>query len=358
MSAAARNWEKESVELLEGLIRHYSPSREERSAVEFLVGRMKALGLSDAHVDEVGNAVAAKGSGPEVLLIGHIDTVHGELPVRNDGEFVYGRGACDAKGPLATLVMAAAQLGEQELPFRLVVAGVVEEEIDSSKGARHLMRKISPRHAILGEPSNTNGVTIGYKGRMLAKCTAYAEKGHSASLMENAIEKGLLFYERLRKDFAVGTSFDKVMMNLTQANSVGEDFNVNPHEFRFAIDIRVPPGMGAYGIAERIIKMAPKDVKVQFTEVLDGVETDMNDAAARALVKAVRKHGLHPRFVHKLSSSDMNIINAKVKTVAYGPGDSKLDHTDAEKVSIKEYLLAIEIVKDALRELAAKEKSK
>lgn len=51
---------EEAVALLEGLIRHYSPSREERSAVQFLVERMKALGFTDAHVDEVGNAVATK----------------------------------------------------------------------------------------------------------------------------------------------------------------------------------------------------------------------------------------------------------------------------------------------------------
>ncbi|MCK4714291.1 MAG: M20/M25/M40 family metallo-hydrolase, partial [Candidatus Aenigmarchaeota archaeon] len=330
-------YKERAVRLLEGLIRHYSPSREEQEAVKFLVERMKELGL-DARIDEVGNAVATKGSGPEVLLIGHIDTVHGELPVRNDGEFIYGRGACDAKSPLATLVMAASLV--ENLPFKLIVAGVVEEESDSSKGAKHLIRKIKPRHAFLGEPSNTNGVTIGYKGRILAKCSAYAPKGHSASLMENAIEKGLLFYEGLRKEFDDGTSFDKVMMNMTYAASSGKDFNVNPHEFKFAIDIRVPPDMSAYEMAERIVKKAPRDIKVNFTEILDGVETDMNDPAARALVKSIRKHGLKPRFVRKLSSSDMNIINSKVRTVAYGPGESKLDHTDEERVKIEDYLLA------------------
>ncbi|RLG20015.1 acetyl-lysine deacetylase, partial [Candidatus Micrarchaeota archaeon] len=324
---------------------------EEASAVKYLVGKMRELGL-DARVDEVGNAVATKGSGPEVLLIGHIDTVHGELPVKNDGETIYGRGACDAKGPLAVLVMAAAL--SENLPFKLVVAGVVEEEIDSSKGAKHLIKTIRPVYAFLGEPSNTNGVTIGYKGRMLAKCRAYAPKGHSASLMENAIEKGLMFYQKLRKEFKVGTSFDRVMMNMTHAQSSGEDFNVNPHEFRFAIDIRTPPSQSAYEIAERIMRAAPKDIRVQFTEILDGVETDMNEPVARALVKSIREQGLKPRYVKKLSSSDMNIINSKVKTVAYGPGDSKLDHTDEERVSIEDYLKSIKIVRGALESLAGR----
>ena len=143
---------------------------------------------------------------------------------------------------------------------------------------------------------------------------------------------------------------------MTHASSSGQDFNVNPHEFSFAIDIRVPPGQSAYGIAERIMRAVPPDIKVQFTEILDGVETDMNDPAARALVKAIRANGLKPRFVKKLSSSDMNVINSKVKTVAYGPGDSKLDHTDEERVSIGDYLKSIEIIKGALEELAARYK--
>ncbi|MFA6035457.1 MAG: M20/M25/M40 family metallo-hydrolase, partial [Candidatus Micrarchaeia archaeon] len=350
--------QKKSLELLEGLIKHYSPSREEKSAVEYLVKQMRELGL-EAKVDEVGNAYAVRGSGPaEILLIGHIDTVHGDLPVRNDGEFLHGRGACDAKGPLAALVCAAAQLGEEELEgVRLVITGVVEEEIDSSKGALHIIRHHHPKYAILGEPSNTNGVTIGYKGRLLAKCRALGHKGHSASLMENAIEKGLLFYEKMRREFDVGTKFDTVMMNMTSARSMGAgDFNVMPEEFEFAVDIRVPPGKSAYGIAERIMKMAPADIKVKFTEALDGAETDENHPTSRALVKSIRSHGLHPRFVKKLSSSDMNVINSKVKTVAYGPGDSKLDHTDEERVAVKDYLAAIEIVKDAVRELAARER--
>ena len=351
----SREYKERAVKLLEGLIKHYSPSREEGEAVKYLVEQMKELGL-DAHIDEVGNAVATKGTGPEILLIGHIDTVHGNLRVKNDGEYIHGRGACDAKSPLAALVMAASLV--ENLPFKLVVAAVVEEEIDTSKGARHLIKNINPLHAFLGEPSNTNGVTIGYKGRMLAKCSAYAPKGHSASLMENAIEKGLLFYEKLREEFEVGTIFDKVMMNMTYAASSGEDFNVNPHEFKFAIDIRVPPEESAYEIAERIMRAAPQDIKIKFTEILEGVETDMNDPAARVLVKSIRAHGIKPRFVKKLSSSDMNIINSKVKTVAYGPGDSKLDHTDEERVKIEDYLLSIEILKGALEELALRFKKK
>ncbi len=87
---------------LVGLVSQYSPSGQERSAVEWLVRRMKSLGYDDAFIDEAGNAVGVMGKGPkQVVLLGHIDTVPGEIKVEQDGISLYGRGSVDAKGPLA-----------------------------------------------------------------------------------------------------------------------------------------------------------------------------------------------------------------------------------------------------------------
>jgi len=66
-----------------GLVSHYSPSGQERCAVEWLVTRMKSLGYDDAFIDEAGNAVGVVGKGEkQVVLLGHIDTVPWEIPVR------------------------------------------------------------------------------------------------------------------------------------------------------------------------------------------------------------------------------------------------------------------------------------
>ena len=70
-------------ETLVGLVSQYSPSGQERGAVEWLVARMKSLGYDNAFVDEAGNAVGVMGKGPkQLVLLGHIDTVPGEIPVR------------------------------------------------------------------------------------------------------------------------------------------------------------------------------------------------------------------------------------------------------------------------------------
>src|SRR5512147_2501615 len=99
-------------ETLIGLVSQYSPSGWERSAVEWLVARMRSLGYAEAFIDEAGNAVGVMGNGPkQVILLGHIDTVPGEIEVERVNGLLYGRASVDAKGPLACFTDAVAQVG-------------------------------------------------------------------------------------------------------------------------------------------------------------------------------------------------------------------------------------------------------
>ncbi len=120
---------------LTGLVEHYSPSGSERAAVEWLVERMQALGFTQAFVDGAGNAVGKMGAGPrQVVLLGHIDTFPGEIPVRVEADTLYGRGCVDAKGALACFVDAVAEVGARQ-GWQLVVIGAVEEERELGRRA-------------------------------------------------------------------------------------------------------------------------------------------------------------------------------------------------------------------------------
>ena len=80
-------------ETLLGLVTHFSPSGAERAAVDWLVARMQSLGAGKAFRDDAGNAVGVWGSGSkQVILLGHIDTVPGEIKVEQIGNLLYGRG--------------------------------------------------------------------------------------------------------------------------------------------------------------------------------------------------------------------------------------------------------------------------
>src|SRR5438128_5930161 len=138
------------LDLIRGLVEIPSLSRREGEAVEWLVARMAERGFR-ASVDDVGNAVGEIGDGPKhVVLLGHIDTVPGEIPVRIENEELVGRGAVDAKGPLAAFVAAATRSRKS---LRVTVVGAVEEESPTSAGARHRAMLPAPDWCVTGEPS-------------------------------------------------------------------------------------------------------------------------------------------------------------------------------------------------------------
>jgi [amino group carrier protein]-lysine/ornithine hydrolase len=155
---------------LQGALEIPSPSGEERLLAEYLAEGMERLGIR-AFVDEADNARGQVGHGPlQVVLLGHIDTVPGVIPVRLIEGKLFGRGAVDAKGPFVAMIFAAAGLSEKALS-RLTVhlVGATEEEVPSSKGARFVAGRLKPDYVVIGEPSGWEGITLGYKGRLLVK---------------------------------------------------------------------------------------------------------------------------------------------------------------------------------------------
>ena len=187
------------IALLTRMVEIPSLSGKETALADFLVDVMRSLGFQ-AHVDVAGNAIGVLGEdGPtEIVLLGHMDTVPGVIPVRLEGGKLYGRGTVDAKGPLAAFIAAAAEVGP--LPGkRIVVVGATEEEAASSKGARHAAKMFSPSYCIIGEPSGMRAVTLGYKGRLVMAYEAETGTTHSASPQGNVLEEAVEFWNRLRR---------------------------------------------------------------------------------------------------------------------------------------------------------------
>ncbi|HVH64872.1 MAG TPA: M20/M25/M40 family metallo-hydrolase, partial [Candidatus Acidoferrum sp.] len=190
------------VELLEEMLAIPSPSTQERQLGQWLVSRLRGMGFA-ARRDEVGNVVAYWGGGAkEVILLGHIDTVPGFIPVRREGDRLFGRGAVDAKGPLAAAIAAVARQ-PVGTGWRLTIIGAVEEE-GSSRGARHLVNRRPPDQLVILEPSGWDAVTLGYKGSLRLRYRLAQSMGHGAGPNESAGDKAIAFIRRVQ-DHALQT---------------------------------------------------------------------------------------------------------------------------------------------------------
>jgi len=344
--------------LLVGLLKQFSPSGQERKASEYLAAQMSAFGFDQAYVDDSDSAVGILGDGPNTIcLLGHIDTVIGNIPVEiRDGK-LWGRGAVDAKGPLATFAAAAATAGRQD-GWRIVVIGATEEEATSSRGARHNAQVFSPQFCVIGEPSQWDRITLGYKGRVLLDYKYTRPLSHTAGRDRGASEHGVAFFNAVMSECAAFNEgrekvFDQVLPSLRMIRSYDDGFTetvVMRMGFRLPLDL--PPD----ALKPKLMSLIKEDL--EHTEISwIGEElayrADRNTALVRLFNNAIRDNGAKPAFVYKTGTSDMNTVAQywNCPMVAYGPGDSALDHTPEEHIVLEEYHKAIGVLADVLRNL-------
>jgi len=339
--------------LLHGLVEQYSPSTQERPAVEYLAGQMEALGFR-ADIDGAGNAVGEIGDGERlVLLLGHIDTVPGFIDVRREGNLLYGRGAVDAKGPLATFVAAAVRAGTYN-GKRIVVVGAVEEEAATSRGARFLLDKLKPDAVIIGEPSRWDCVTMGYKGRLLAQYTLAREIGHTAGPDASSCEEAFAFWRAVTEHAAAYNAahprmFDQLAPSLRTMHSADDGF---VQTATLTLGFRLPPEIAIDGLQAALREFAG-DADLRFSGGEVAYHAAKNTSLARAFVKAIDAEGGRIQFKVKSGTSDMNVVGPvwNCPILAYGPGDSALDHTPHEHIDLREYHKGIAVLTRVLAEV-------
>ncbi len=130
------------------------------------------------------------------MMLGHIDTVPGFIEVRREDDRLYGRGAVDAKGPLACFAAAAALAGTRD-GYRFVVIGAVGEEGDS-RGAQWVRDHYRPDFLIIGEPSGWERVTLGYKGSAWYEYEVKRALAHTSANVESACQAAVNFWNRVQ----------------------------------------------------------------------------------------------------------------------------------------------------------------
>ncbi len=333
-----------------------SVSGQEADLAQYLVSEMQSF-CDKAFVDDSGSAIGIWGHGPlKVTFLGHIDTVPGDIPVRIENDTLWGRGSVDAKGSFCTAVSAANVL-DVKLKDRLslTLIGATEEEAPSSKGARFALKAYpKPDLVIIGEPSNWDALTLGYKGRLVSKWRLEKANFHSAGDDTTAAEDLVSLWQKLKTQAVTLNAeitgiFDALQISLQAMNSWGDGLTQTAEA---TISYRLPPALSPEKL-KSVITEIETTAKVQFVGEEIAYRSEKDTALTRAFRLAIRAHGGKPRFKVKTGTSDMNVVAPRwnVPMLAYGPGDSSLDHTPEERLELSEYKKAVAVLATALENL-------
>jgi LysW-gamma-L-lysine carboxypeptidase len=174
---------------------------------------------------------------------------------------------------------------------------------------------------------------------------------HGAAEQTGAAEKAVTFWNALMdyaEDYNGGQS--ERFNTLDPALRVFNTFSDGLHDGAdMNIVMRIPLGFRVPELKQRIqawcngatLKYHPSDPPFQ---------AEKNTPLVRAILRAIRAEGGRPRFKLKTGTADMNIVGPVwgCPIVAYGPGDSALDHTPEEHIELAEFQRAIDVLARAL----------
>ncbi|MGZ5477188.1 MAG: M20/M25/M40 family metallo-hydrolase [Thermoanaerobaculia bacterium] len=308
-----------------------SPSGEEREAGDFLFAELERLGYRCRRHEVAAhrfNVFAEGGGRPRVVINTHFDTVPPWFKSSEDDQFIYGRGACDAKGIIAAMIAAGQRLragGLNDFAFLFVVA----EETDSigAKKANEEFAKLGSEYVIVGEPTESTFVRAS-KGAFTAVVRFEGMAGHSA------------YPER------ADSAINKLVAAVAEINAT----NWGTHDVLGTATANV--GVIRGGQKANIIA-AEAEAEMIFRIVSDReeVRARLESILQKHGGSIVRSHGNPPQFMTVPEgakstvvafNTDVPHLKALGKPLLFGPGSILDAHGEHEKIGKKDLIDSIE----------------
>jgi acetylornithine deacetylase/succinyl-diaminopimelate desuccinylase-like protein len=368
-----------------------TPSHESVDAMRDLLVETLADAGHGPGVDEAGNVIASRGptpedaasptiDGPHYVLNTHVDTVAPHVAFRRDGGTIHGRGACDAKGPLAAMLAAFDRVepGSGRLTLAITpdeetdstgAASLVADETDSAGAASQCAPfRTPPDGVIVGEPTGLD-VCNAARGRFEGSVVLRGESAHAAEpeAGRNAITAGASILGAMATfDDAVGTPSHEVLGEplLTPTRIEGGDAaNQVPATCRITFDRRSVPPETSEGfrraLSDHLQRAVPDRIECTVSLVerpapyLEAFETRADEPLVRALSGAVGDDVAVRPFG---AATEASLFAAHAPTVVFGPGvladgEGPVAHADREYVRIADVERAGESLQAALESL-------
>jgi len=314
-----------------------SPTGGEGKIVEFVSRRLVSRGWN-VTVQEVtpgrGNVWASRGGGGGVTLSTHLDTVPPYVPPKLDGDRLFGRGACDAKGIAASMLAAAdrlAESGEDRVDLLFVVGE--EKGSDGARAANHL--PATSRFLVNGEPTESR-LASGAKGSLRVTIKTRGKEAHSAypHLGRSAIEPMLELLPTIRS------------LALPQDPVLG-DTTVNIGTIRGGTEANIIPGECEAELMFRLVgDVAPVKALIE-QWAADRAEVDYG-----SYIPAQHFHVVDGFDVAPVAyTSDIPLLGRWGTPLLYGPGSIHVAHTPNEYIDVRELRESVNTYERLVRSL-------
>ncbi|HEY4215645.1 MAG TPA: M20/M25/M40 family metallo-hydrolase [Gemmatimonadaceae bacterium] len=310
----------------------------ETGAVDFVSKWLVARGWN-VTLQEVtrGRAnVWASRQGHGVTLSTHLDTVPPYIAPRMDGDRLCGRGACDAKGIAAAMLVAADRLataGEQRVDLLFVVGE--EKGSDGARAANRLAA--TSRFLVNGEPTESK-LASGAKGslRVIARTRGRAAHSAYAHLGQSAIKPML---ELLPTLDSIPLPTDPVLGNTT----------VNIGTIRGGTEANIVPAMAEAEMMFRLVG-EPEPLRAQ----IDAWAKGRAELEYGSYIPAQHFH-IIPGFETEAMAytSDIPLLDRWGTPLMFGPGSIHVAHTPDEFIDVRELRAAVDAYERIIRSLLA-----
>lgn len=326
-------------ELTKSLMNIPSVSGDEQAVGFFLRDYLESLGWTvelQAVSENQNNVIAYLNDTPRVFLSTHLDTVPPFIAPTEDDEKIYGRGACDAKGIIASQIIAAENLRKEGIND-IGLLYTVEEETSSigAKAANNHPLAAKCEYLINGEPTD-NDLAIGSKGTFRLKILTEGKAAHSAypEMGESAIEKLLdILQDVLKTEFPNDEFFGETTVNIGTIEG-GIALNVIPPRAEAGIAVRLTtPRIEIETLLEEIVEKRGK------IEVLSCSEP----------IKMLAVEGFNQKTVR--FTTDIPYLTNWGKPLLLGAGSILVAHTKDEFVLKKDLETAVELYVNLVKKL-------
>jgi acetylornithine deacetylase len=285
------------------------------------------------------NVFAQWGDELDVTLSTHMDTVPPFIGSREDGEYIWGRGACDTKGIIASMICAVKALleaGQRNIGLLFVVG----EERNSAGAYCAAKDSRGSRYIINGEPTS-NRLALGSKGVLRYEVVATGKMAHSAypELGDSAIHKLIDTLADIRRiPLPVDDLLGPSTLNIGTLSG-GRAPNVVADEAKADVMIRLVGD--------------PESTKVALEEAVKG-RAELREVIEIPAVRLDAVEGIDTTVV--AYTTDIPAFDSKWgEPLLIGPGTIHVAHTLEERVPKKELTEAVELYQRIVRQLCKRE---